>query len=152
MGIDVNQVYIDAMPEMSEMNAIYLIGRADRIISAHLESALEGTNLSLAEFTALSVLNSRPGLSNARLARRSLVSPQAMHKVMRSLEGAGYVARTADPQGGRVLHAKVTPVGRRALKRILPRITEVEDRALSALTAKDRTELVRLLTLATTGG
>jgi DNA-binding MarR family transcriptional regulator len=137
---------------MSEVNVSYLIGRADRIVRASLETALEGTNLSLAGFTALSVLESRPGLSNARLARRSLVSPQAMHKVMRALEESGHVARTPDPDGGRVLQAKVTPFGRRALKRIQPHIAEAEHRVLSALSPTDLAELVRLLTLATSHG
>ena len=73
------------MDRMSDVTASYLIGRADRIISTHLEAALQGSGLSLPEFTALSVLATRPGLSNARLARRSLVTPQAMHKVIRSL-------------------------------------------------------------------
>jgi DNA-binding MarR family transcriptional regulator len=134
---------------VSDANASYWIGRADRIVSAHLETALDGTGLSLAEFTALSVLASRPGLSNARLARRSLVSPQAMHKVMRSLEDAGHVTRSPDPDGGRVLQAKVTTSGLRSLNRIRPRIAAAEDRAFAALSAKDRAELVRLLALAT---
>ncbi len=137
------------MSGKSEVNASYLIGRADRIISAQLEAALKGTKLSLAEFTALSVLESRPGLSNARLARRSLVSAQAMHKVMRSLETNGYVVRSPDPDGGRVLQTKVTKAGAKALATIRPRISAAENLALSALSNTERQELIRLLLLAT---
>jgi DNA-binding MarR family transcriptional regulator len=127
----------------------YLVGRADRIVSARLEEALEGTGLRLSEFTALSVLAARPGLSNARLARRSLVTPQAMHKVIRSLEEAGLVERTAPPEGGRTLAATITDAGAELVAELLPRAAAAEDRALAALDPAERRELVRLLTLAT---
>ena len=137
------------MPRTSDFTASYLIGRVDRIISAQLEVALSGSGLSLPEFTALSVLAARPGLSNARLARRSLVTPQAMHKVIRSLEEAGYVTRTAPPHGGRTLEAEITEAGSTLLEEMLPRITEAEDRTLASLDESERRELVRLLTLVT---
>jgi DNA-binding MarR family transcriptional regulator len=152
----VNQVNIKAgcpedrdrsvtMGRMSELTASYLIGRADRIISAGLEAALHGSGLSLPEFTALSVLAARPGLSNARLARRSLVTPQAMHKVVRSLEQAGLVTRSAPPHGGRTLETQITEAGSELLDEMLPRTAEAESRTLSALNQTEREELVRLL-------
>lgn len=134
---------------MSELTASYLIGRTDRIVSARLEEALDGSGLSLPEFTALSVLTARPGMSNARLARRSLVTPQAMHKVIRSLEDDGLVTRTAPPHGGRSLEATITPAGAELVAELLPRIAAAEDRAFVALDPDERCELVRLLTLAT---
>ncbi len=133
----------------SESTVSYLIGRADRIVSARLEEVLEGTGLSVSEFTALSVLAGRPGLSNARLARRSLVTPQAMHKVIRSLEDAGLVLRVAAPDGGRTLETTITDAGARLVAEVLPRVAAAEDQALMALRADERRELVRLLLLAT---
>lgn len=135
------------MMPMREQTASYLIGRTDRIIRAELETVLAESGLSLAEFTALSVLGSRPGLSNARLARRSLVTPQAMHKVVRSLERSGLVTRTITPEGGRALAATITEAGKRSVAEILPRVKEAEDRALHALDAAERREFLRLLTL-----
>lgn len=133
---------------MGEQTASYLIGRTDRLIRSQLEEALDGTGLSLTEFTALSVLAMRPGLSNAQLARRSLVTPQAMHKVVRSLESAGLVTRAPLPEGGRELATTITEAGARLVTRVLPRIAAAEDRTLHALGADERRELVRLLTLA----
>ena len=137
------------MTAVSELTASYLIGRADRIVRARLEEALDDTGLSLPEFTALSVLTARPRLSNARLARRSLVTPQAMHKVIRSLEDAGLVTRSARPRGGRNLEATITDAGAELVARLLPRIAVAEDRALAALDSAERRELTRLLALAT---
>ena len=45
--------------------------------------------LSLNQYTTLSVLDQRGGLSNAQLARRSLVSPQSMNEVLLALEQRG---------------------------------------------------------------
>lgn len=137
------------MASMREQTASYLIGRADRLVRAQLEAALAESGLSLSEFTALSVLASRPGLSNARLARRSLVTPQAMHKVVRSLERSGLVERTTLPEGGRELATTITTAGAALVAELLPRIRQAEDRTLHALDADERRELVRLLTLAT---
>jgi DNA-binding MarR family transcriptional regulator len=135
--------------EPSELTTSYLIGRADRIVRQHLEEALAGSGLTIAEFTTLSVLRARPGLSNARLARRALVTPQAMHKVIRSLEDAGLVSRTAAAQGGRALEARITEAGASLVAMLLTQVAEIEDDIFAALDAQDRRELLRLLVLAT---
>lgn len=137
------------MTTMREQSASYLIGRTDRMIRAELEEALAETGVSLAEFTALSVLASRPGLSNAGLARRSLVTPQAMHKVVRSLECAGLVNRTTRPEGGRAMATTITTAGMTLVSETMPRIKAAENRTLGALDAAERRDLVRLLQLAT---
>ncbi len=134
---------------MADLTTSYLIGRTDRLIRAELEAALLDTGLTLPEYTALSVLRARPGLSNARLARRSLVTPQSMHKVVRSLEDAELVVRTAKPAGSRVLGAEITPKGEEVLDHMLLRVHTAEDRVLHELDDDERRELLRLLTKAT---
>ena len=132
---------------MAEPTVSYLIGRADRLVRAQLDDVLLETELSVAEMTALSVLETRPSLSNAQLARRSLVTPQAMHKVIRSLEERGLIRRTAAPNGGRTLETVLTKAGAQKLRALRPRLRDAEDRALVALGPDDRAELLRLLTL-----
>lgn len=128
---------------MSEQRASYLVGRADRVLRSKLEVVLREVDMTLSEITALSVLQARPGLSNARLARRSLVTPQGMHKVMTSLEAAGYVTRSAS--SGRKLEAFITDAGRRKLVEAEPLMSAVEDEFLADLDATERATLVRLL-------
>jgi DNA-binding MarR family transcriptional regulator len=77
------------------------------------------------------------------------VTPQAMHKVMRSLEDAGLVERTTPPRGGRTLEAVITTKGQRALTKASPLVSLAEDRALILLDDHDREELRRILRLAT---
>lgn len=133
----------------SHLTASYLIGRADRILRSRLEDVLEESGVTLQEFTTLSVLTVRPGLSNARLARRAFITPQAMHKVIRSLEDAGLVTRASAPQGGRALATTITDAGAELLAGLLERVSRIEDQVLGALDAEDRRELIRLLMLAT---
>ena len=138
-------------PSQPEPNltASYLIGRIDRILRTRLEDAFAESGLSLQEYTTLFVLMARPGLSNARLARRALITPQAMHKVIRSLEAGGLVERSPSPNGGRVLETTITDAGADLVDGLLERIATVEDQVLGALDADERRELIRLLVLAT---
>ena len=97
----------------------YLIGRLDRVLRRRLSAAVEPAGLTLPAYTALSVLRVQDGLSNARLARRSLVTPQSMSEVLALLVEQGYVRRLAEPGHGRVIRTELTKAGSRALEREL---------------------------------
>jgi DNA-binding MarR family transcriptional regulator len=130
---------------MSDWRTSYLVGRAGRILHDHLDDALAAAGLTLAEYTALSVLSARPGLSNARLARRALVTPQAMHKVVRALEERGLVARADANSGGRARETFVTPAGTTLLEEVAPSIDAAEDAFLAPLRADERADFERML-------
>jgi DNA-binding MarR family transcriptional regulator len=130
---------------MSELRTSYLVGRADRVLRARLEESLAAAGVTLNELTVLSVLAARPGLSNARLARRSLVTPQAMHKVVRSLEDRGLVRRSSAAAGGRSLEAVITDAGRQLLADLEPLLTAVESAYLAPLDASERVAFESML-------
>jgi DNA-binding MarR family transcriptional regulator len=130
---------------VTDLRASYLIGRVDRIMRAELERSLSDVGLAVPELTALSVLAARPGLSNARLARRSLVTPQGMHKVVRSLEDRGLVIRTPSAHGGRSLEAYITDAGTEVLSQAERAQRIAERRCLEPLSEVDRSEFERLL-------
>jgi DNA-binding MarR family transcriptional regulator len=90
----------------------YTVGRLDRAVRRRLAEVLERFDLSIPEFTTLSVLARRPGLSNAQLARRALIRPQSMNQVLGSLERQRLVERTPDPDHARILRATLTGRGR----------------------------------------
>src|SRR3954462_12780026 len=94
-----------------EPRVSYLVGRLDRILRRRLGDALAPHGLSLPEYTTLSVLRARPGPSNAQLARRSLITPQAMNEVLARLEGRGLVRREVDPAHARIRRARLTAAG-----------------------------------------
>jgi DNA-binding MarR family transcriptional regulator len=90
----------------------YTVGRLDRAIRQRLREILAPYELSVSQFTTLSVIKRRPGLSNAQLARRALILPQSMIQVIAELEARGLVSRTPAAAHNRVLEAQLTEAGR----------------------------------------
>jgi DNA-binding MarR family transcriptional regulator len=119
----------------------YVIGRLDRVLRRRLSAAVEPSGLTLPAYTALSVLRSHDGLSNARLARRSLVTPQSMSEVLAQLVERGYVRRLADPGHRRVIRIELTDAGSRALARCDRAVDAVEREMLGDLEADEASGL-----------
>src|SRR5215213_133830 len=106
---------------------VYAIGRVDQGVRREMRRRLERFGLSVPEYTTLSILEAVPGLSNAQLARRSLITPPAMLEVLASLERRGLVERHADPEHGRIRRAELTEEGARTLRasaRAIERLSE----------------------------
>jgi DNA-binding MarR family transcriptional regulator len=124
---------------------LYLVGRIDRVVRRAIGAVLKAQGLSVNQYTTLSVLERRSGLSNAQLARRALVSPQSMNEVLLTLEDRGLVRRRAHPDHGRILQARLTAKGRSLLARCDAEVHEVEARMVSGLADEDRRALRRAL-------
>jgi DNA-binding MarR family transcriptional regulator len=112
---------------------LYLIGRADRVVRRAIAEVVDAHGLSVNEYTTLSVLHRRGGLSNAQLARRALVSPQSMHGVLLHLEEQGLVRRIAHPDHGRIRQAQLTRKGVRVLTACDHQVRVVEARMVDGL-------------------
>jgi DNA-binding MarR family transcriptional regulator len=113
----------------------YVIGRLDRVLRRRLGAAVESAGLTLPAYTALSVLRSQDGLSNAQLARRSLITPQSMSEVLAVLVEKGYVRRR--PTQGRAIRIELTSAGDRALARCDRAVDDVEREMLADLGARE---------------
>lgn len=132
-------------PEDGEPTLLYLVGRIDRVVRREIGTVLKAHGISVNQFTTLSVLAHRSGLSNAQLARRALVSPQSMNEVLLALEQRQLVQRRAHPEHGRILQARLTPRGRALLARCDAEVHEVESRMVDGFSADDRLALRRML-------
>jgi DNA-binding MarR family transcriptional regulator len=121
-----------------ETSLLYVIGRVNQGIRREMRSRLAHWSLSVQEFTTLSVLASRPGLSNAQLARRSLVTPQSMIEILSKLEERGLVRREVDPSHGRILRADLTKAGRQMMSEAGPAIQEIQDGMLLRVSARQQ--------------
>lgn len=122
---------------------LYLIGRMDRVVRRHIDDVVKAKDLSVNQYTTLSVLDHRSGLSNAQLARRALVSPQSMNEVLLALERRGLVRRHAHPDHGRIRQARLTAKGRRLLRACDAGVHEVESLMLSNLSQAQQAVLRR---------
>jgi len=120
---------------------LYLVGRVDRVVRRAVDEAARPYGLSVSQYTTLSVLARRSGLSNAQLARRSLVSPQSMNEVLLALEQRGLVRRRAHPDHGRILQAQLTAKGRKVLAACNERVAAVEAQMVGELSGADQAAL-----------
>jgi len=111
----------------------YVIARLERAVRRGVEEAIQPFGLTVPQFTALSVLARRSGLSNAQLARRAYITPQSMNEVVLQLERKGLLERTPDPAHRRILRAKVTADGRAVLQQCEAAVAGMEEQMLSAL-------------------
>jgi DNA-binding MarR family transcriptional regulator len=91
------------------------------------------------------LLETTPGLSNAELARRNLVTPQTNNVVVQKLEEAGLIVRRPDPGHGRILTAHLTPAGLDVLTRCIEHADAVEACMLAPLNARARARLLDAL-------
>jgi DNA-binding MarR family transcriptional regulator len=110
-----------------------------------MRASLAPWSVSVLEYTTLSVLRNRPGLSNAQLARRALVTPQSMIEIIAKLEQRGLAERAQDPSHGLILRARVTTEGRRVLAEADPVIHTIEERLLASVSARDRPAVKRAM-------
>jgi DNA-binding MarR family transcriptional regulator len=144
MGVERLAARPDAPADRSA-TLLYLIGRIDRVVRRAIDDVVKEHGLSVNQYTTMSVLEHHSGLSNAQLARRSLVSPQSAHEVLLSLEGRGLVRRRAHPDHGRILQTRLTAKGRRTLRACDQRVREVEASMVKRLSLRKRTALRQAL-------
>jgi DNA-binding MarR family transcriptional regulator len=123
----------------------YLIKWVERGVRSGLDTVLHGMDVTTPEYTTLSVLRHRSGLSSAQLARRAFVSAQAMNQIVVALERNGWIERTPDPENGRILRAKLTRAGRAVVAACDKATAEVERTLLSRLSADEVAQLRALL-------
>ncbi len=132
-----------AAESLPEPRASYLLGRLDRALRRRIVEVLRPHGLTVPQYTALSVLRARRGLSNAQLARRALITPQAMNEVLAWLEEQELVRRSADPDHGRILRAELTPSGEARLRSCDAAVSAIEELMLAELGERDQERLLR---------
>jgi DNA-binding MarR family transcriptional regulator len=98
--------------------------------------------LTVPQYTALSVLRDGRTFTNAQLARRSLVRPQSMNEVVVALERRGLIRREPDPDDLRRARTELTDEGRRVLAACDAELARLEDEMLGDLPAADRSRLL----------
>jgi len=125
----------------------YVIARLDRTLRREIDERVRPLGLTLSQYTALSVLSARTGLSNAQLARRSYITPQAMTEVIAELERKGLISRSPHPDHGHILQIEPTSEGMEMLARCDAAVDKMEERMLADLSPGERQQLLSLLTM-----
>ncbi|GAA1699960.1 MarR family transcriptional regulator [Streptomyces yatensis] len=94
----------------------YRLKRAAAALRGAMDKALRERGLTVPQYACLELLDQRPGLSNAELARATFVTRQSMNVVLRGLQDAELISRPATTDHGRALPAHLTEAGRERLE------------------------------------
>jgi DNA-binding MarR family transcriptional regulator len=115
----------------------YLLRQAHAIHRLRMERALADLEVTPPQFAVLTMLHAYPGISNADVARLSLLTPQTVSVIVTNLEKMGAVSRRPHSIHGRIRHLDVTEAGRKLLVRCRERVQKIEAWLLEGLTARE---------------
>jgi DNA-binding MarR family transcriptional regulator len=138
----------DALGEPAEATPprlSYVIARLERVLKQRLAKCVEPYGLTVSHYTALSILGRRSGLSNAQLARRTYITPQAMNQVLDHLTRTGLIVREPHATHGRILATRLTPAGKDVLASCDIAVDAMEAEMLHDVPAANRTQLMQTL-------
>jgi DNA-binding MarR family transcriptional regulator len=120
----------------------YLVRQASVAVRAAMEKVLADIDITPPQFSVLTMIVSYPGVSGADLARLTFLTPQTINVIVRNLERAGAIGKSAHAVHGRILQLTATAKGQALLKRCRSRVMQVDDR-LAGLIRRDEERVVR---------
>lgn len=109
-----------------------------------IEACAQG-GMTYAQYTALSVLKQRPGITSSELARRTFVTAQSMAATVDPLLELGLVRRERDSAHARRMQLHLTPAGEQKLEELSPPIRTLEESLLADLDESERTRFADYL-------
>ncbi|MEU8636460.1 MarR family transcriptional regulator [Amycolatopsis sp. NPDC048633] len=116
---------------------LYLVKQLELAVRARLDDVLRPVALTPLQYTALTVLERRSGLTTAALARNSFVTDQAMADMVVALERRGFIARDGDPRDRRRRVISLTGAGEEILDRVRDDVVKLEQRMVAQLNPRD---------------
>lgn len=145
MTVSIRILDIGTMAGPVQSRIAYVVGRLDRAVRQRLAEVTSPFGLTVAQYTTLSVLAARGALSNAQLARRAFVTPQAMNEIVAAMVKKQMVARAPDARHGRIVRISLTRKGSRVLRECDLAARRVEAQMLAPLPRTKRAMLLELL-------
>lgn len=134
------------IPAATGPTLLYAIKQVELAIRAHLDELLRPMGITALQYTALTVLRRRDGLSSAELARNSFVTAQTMGEMLTALERRGLVVRQVDPTSRRRMLTSITDEARAMLADYDSRVSGLEAQMVSGLTARQQNAFRTYLT------
>jgi DNA-binding MarR family transcriptional regulator len=121
--------------ESEPVRLTYLVTRLQWALRGRLDEITQRFDLTPKQYTALSVLAERPGMSSATLARFTNVTPQASNEMVAVLERKGFLERSTDQADARRLEMTLTRAGRTALTKCDELVDRLEREVFDLLDA-----------------
>ncbi|MFJ9822833.1 MarR family winged helix-turn-helix transcriptional regulator [Streptomyces sp. NPDC101160] len=126
------------MKDVAPPSLLYSVKQVELATRARLDELLKPSGVTALQYTALTVLERRDGMSGAELARNSFVTPQSMSDLVGALERRGLITRSPDPASRRRHVISLTGAGRDLLALHATAVQELEDEMLRDFSADER--------------
>lgn len=128
----------------------YAIRRLHQIaVGIFLQEAGE-TGVTPVQYAALQVVGNQPGIDQRTLARTIALDTSTTGGVIDRLEARGWLERRTSPEDRRARQLFLTPAGMQGLADTVPAMLRAQEQILAPLTARQRTEFMRLLMIIVT--
>ena len=132
------------------MDALYqmpghLIRRAQQISTALFTDECAAFDLTAVQYAALYAIAMNPQVDATRLSALIAFDRSTIGDVLERMQAKGWIERTPSDQDRRAKLVRLSPAGRRLLRKVAPAVRRVQERMLAPLPAADRDTFVRLL-------
>jgi DNA-binding MarR family transcriptional regulator len=124
---------------------VYIVKQLELAVRARLDQICREYGVTIAQYTALSVVRVRPGISSAQLAVRSFITPQSAHQTVSELERTGLITRIPDELNRRILRNHLTAKGLLLLESCDGAVDELEHQMFEGLHDDEQSQLQALL-------
>lgn len=133
-----------AMDHLYDMPG-HLIRRSQQISTALFAEECAKFDLTGVQYAALTAIAANPGVDATRLSALIAFDRSTIGGVLERLETKGWILRGASPDDKRVKRLRITPEGRRLLRKVAPAVRRVQLRLLEPLSPADQATILRLL-------
>lgn len=130
---------------MEQSNFTYVIKQLELALRPHFDELCASVGMTPAQFTALTVLQRRPGITSSELARRSFVRAQTMAATLEPMLEAGLLQREKDPAHARRMLLSLTEKGAEVAAALAPGMSEIDEIVVRDFTNEERELFAQLL-------
>ncbi len=123
----------------------HLIRRAQQISTALFTEECAGFDLTSVQYAALYAIAMNPQVDATRLSALIAFDRSTIGDVLERMEAKGWIERTPSDQDRRAKLVRLSPAGRRLLRKVTPAVRRVQERMLAPLPPADRDTIIRLL-------
>lgn len=117
---------------------VYAVKQLEMGLRPRFIEACARGGMTTAQYTVLTVLKHRPGITSSELARRTFVKAQSMAATIEPLLERSLVRREQDSTHGRRMLLSLTPAGEQRIVELSPPIDELETLLLADLDEEER--------------
>lgn len=124
---------------------LYLLKRLELAVTVELDQVTAIAGLTPVQYTVLTELERRPGVTAAQLARTSFVRAQSMGELLSALTGRGLIRREQDPKDRRHYLLFLTPEGQSLVSTLRRPVQNLERLMIAGLSPEEAATLGTLL-------